>query len=306
MAISVRDYRVSDLPAVIGLFQKDFPEEEIFETDLTLEEYIRWLRITQGWAFGLLRLLARLSRVGGTVLVAEVDGKVVGTLTFIGQGHVVEASAALVDPAYRQQGVASALGEEVRHRLVAHKDYKYARATVKQTNTASLALNQHFGLEVYDCYTEYDLPLPLADNGQSAAAEIMSRPRRSADQLALEALVRRTLPAVFEIDGVAPMNVLVGRVYNYLIGTKRFERVYEQQGRVVGLMRVWADRKSVKGMMVRPYCDDVPGLYDLMRQEAAAWAGRAGKTILRVSEAGQVQVAPSQNPVVVVRLARRL
>ena len=305
MEITVRDYRVSDLPVVINLFRDAFPQE-LSGAGLTIEEYIRWLRITQGWAFGPLRLLARLSQVEGAVLVAEAEGKVVGTMTFIGHGHIAEASSALVDSAYQRQGVASALGDEMRHRIVAHKNFTHVRTVVTQTNAASLALNKRFGLEMYDCYMEYDLPLPLANDSHGTIAGITSRPRRPADQSVLEELVRRTLPAVFEIEGFAPMNILVGRVYSRLVGTRVLERVYEQNGRLVGSMRAWTDRKSTKGLMDRPFLDNVPGLCDLMRREAAVWIGRAGKTVMRVSESGQLQATPSQNPMGWVRLARRL
>lgn len=195
----MREFRSADAPALLQLFERDFPEEQAL-MGMRPDDFLRVVRRIYRWDVQLfVRLAALLRRPIFRFFVIEADGRLVGTtiLTFPrGAGYV---SSVAVDPAYRRRGFAKQLlqraGEGARR-----AGRRYLVLDVLANNTPARTLYEAIGFrplrEVRMMVREGGPPAP-------APSSPTIRPFRSADVRPLTEIARRAAPP--EVEAVMPV-----------------------------------------------------------------------------------------------------
>ena len=98
------------------------------------------------------QILARRRRGEVEVVVAELDGEVVGRMgldfTTFDEPAVVELVAGHVDPAHRSRGIGTALIEHME-RVAGERGYSVVELRVERTNHDARRLYERLGYELY-------------------------------------------------------------------------------------------------------------------------------------------------------------
>ena len=102
----IRDFQVSDLPALVTVFQQAV--HELAAGSYTPEQRAAWAPASPD----LQRWRERVSALA--TLVADVDGDIAGFLAFTGAGHI---DLLYTSPGFARQGVASRLYHQALDRL---------------------------------------------------------------------------------------------------------------------------------------------------------------------------------------------
>jgi ribosomal protein S18 acetylase RimI-like enzyme len=142
--VLIRDLRKSDLSDLLGLFPMCFAEEfEIsgFDPDHLTDMVNRAFGRTGSLILGLLRLFGKEPV---KLLVAEADGKIVGTTIINNRGRSGYISSVMVHPDYRRKGIATRLMTNALNYI---RRGKKARAVlhVDSTNASAKASTSSWG-----------------------------------------------------------------------------------------------------------------------------------------------------------------
>jgi ribosomal-protein-alanine N-acetyltransferase len=147
--VLIRDLRKSDLSALLGLFPMCFAKEfEIsgFDPDHVADMVNRAFGRTGTLILGLLRLCGKEP---AKFLVAEADGKIVGTTIINNRGKSGYISSVMVHPDYRRKGIATRL---MTNALNYVRRRKKARAVlhVDSTNASARSVYVRLGFKAFE------------------------------------------------------------------------------------------------------------------------------------------------------------
>lgn len=147
--VLLRDFRKSDLNDLLDLFPRCFAKEfEVtgFDPDHMRSMVNRAFGRTGRLFLGLLRLFGREPM---RFLVAEVDGKVVGTTIVNSRGKVGYISSVMVHPDCRRQGLATRLLKDATAHIQ-RKRMRRAVLHVDSTNTPAIDLYAKLGFRSFE------------------------------------------------------------------------------------------------------------------------------------------------------------
>lgn len=168
--MNIRPFRYTDLDALSHIAEVSFAEEHTVRGE-TPESFARQVKmITRGRMIPF-KVLAALAGYRWELFVAEADGKVVGCGGYVGRQHM-ELSNLMVHPQYRRRGIGQALLEKRLQRL-AEKGYRFVTTTILASNQASLGNVNKQGFEVFDRYSILETPLPLQQDTDGTAGNII-------------------------------------------------------------------------------------------------------------------------------------
>ncbi len=148
--VLIRDFRKADLASLLKLLPTCFANE--FEVTGFDPDHVTYM-VNRGYG-SVGRLVRGLLRVVGKepmkFLVAEVDGKIVGTTIVSDQGKLAYIASVMVDPDYRRRGIASKMIESAldyvrergKARAVLHVETKNEPAIGVYTNMGFKAFEQ--------------------------------------------------------------------------------------------------------------------------------------------------------------------
>jgi ribosomal protein S18 acetylase RimI-like enzyme len=310
MNLQIRDFRHTDTEHLVHLHKIAFSEEARVD-GLTPGAQAERLRFIARGRMIPFRFLTALAGYKWGLLVAEADGKIVGTAMFVGRRKKVEFSTLAVAPEHRRRGIGTALLRE-RLRRATQMRVSYATSTVLPSNAASIGNLRKQGFEVYDRTTEYDLPLPLPDTLAPRVNGITSRPIRLTDRSAFDALEQRMVsPAVLEVEGTSANGFFPSLRQRLLFRwgrTRLWARVFERDGLPMGFVYADAVDEATKGFLYRPViASDETDVYHAMQWEAASWMAGLGKSAMRVSISGDhPNIAAGENVISWLMLMKRL
>ena len=152
--VLIRDLRKSDLSDLLGLLPMCFTKEfEIsgFDPDLIADMVNRAFGRTGALVLGLLRLFGKEP---GKFLVAEADGKIVGTTFVNNRGKSGYISSVMVNPDCRRKGIATTLMTSALNYI---RRRKKARAVlhVDSTNDSAKSLYVKLGFKTFEHSTYF-------------------------------------------------------------------------------------------------------------------------------------------------------
>jgi len=147
--VLIRDLRKSDLNDLLGLLPMCFAEEfEIsgFDPDHVADMVNRAFGRTGSLILGLLRLFGKEP---AKLLVAEADGKIVGTTIINNRGKSGYISSVMVHPDYRRKGIATRLMTNALNYI---RRGKKARAVlhVDSTNASARSVYVKLGFKTFE------------------------------------------------------------------------------------------------------------------------------------------------------------
>jgi ribosomal protein S18 acetylase RimI-like enzyme len=152
--VLIRDLRKSDLSDLLGLlpvcFTKEF-EVSGFDPDHIADMVNRGFGRTGTLILGLLRLFGKEP---GKFLVAEADGKIVGTTFVSNRGKSGYLFSVMVNPDYRRKGIATTLMTSALNYI---RRTKKARAVlhVDSTNDSAKSLYVKLGFKTFEHSTYF-------------------------------------------------------------------------------------------------------------------------------------------------------
>lgn len=281
--LQIRPFRYDDLDALIELARVSFAEE-MEAQGVSQEEFLRQVRfITRGRMipFG---VLSSLAGIRWQMFVAEKSGQIVGCGAYLGNRPVKLANL-MVHPDYRRRGIGEALLVR-RLEALADEDVPYVTTTVLATNVASLGNLAKQSFEVFDRYTIWQSPLPYANRRRAVNHQHRSRQLRASDRALFEAVEGKLYSDLVAFGGSTVANYFPSPFtwpLEFLTGTRRWARVFEQDGRVIGFLSATTATSATAGTVSRPVI--VAGVENLATflAEPAFWLERLGKTVMQVA-----------------------
>jgi ribosomal protein S18 acetylase RimI-like enzyme len=190
----------------------------------------RWYRKTGRFLLGLVRLLGKEPM---KFLVAEVDGKIVGTTVVEDRGNAGSVSAVMVHPDYRRRGIAMKL-------MVNALDYlrrrKKARAVlgVISTNAPAIDLYVKLGFKAFD-HTGYFVGDADTLVRSQEIGGVQIRPFQKGDLGAVyELVVTSEDPARLSIHGFGKNNLKTPFLGRFFLSSNQMKLVAVFDGRIVG------------------------------------------------------------------------
>lgn len=287
MQLTVRDFRPTDIEALVRLTEVAFSDESRLE-GITPASQRQRLRFAAQWGMVPFRLLTALAGYQWALLVAEADGQVVGSAMFVGRQERAQFSSLAILPDYRRRGIGTALLRERLNRA-RQMGFVYATATVLPTNQASLGNLQKQGFTIYDNSTDYDIRLPMPSSPMSG---FVIRSIAPSDRTAFVELERRLVsPLQLEIEGSQVNSFLPNLPRRVLFRwgkTQNWRRVAERDSQLVGFVVAEATPESDKGFLNRPIlAEGEEGVYRLLQLDAAHWLTGLGKVAMRVTVTGR-------------------
>jgi ribosomal protein S18 acetylase RimI-like enzyme len=283
--VIIRPFRHSDLEAIISIAQVAFAEEQL-ALGSTPEDFVGEIRMVARGRLIPFKILSALAGYKWEILVAEVDGSVVGCAGYLGRGQM-ELANLMVHPDYRRRGIGQALLEKRLERLT-ERGYSSVVTTILASNQASLGNVAKQGFECYDRFTLWESLLPLEQAHPVMVNPITSRPIQPADIAAFKAIETQIAdPLWLAVQGTAASNYFLPlgeRLLNRFTGGQRWTRVFLKEEKVIGFLTANSSRSQTKGIVARPVVaeenlDDLPA----MLQEAAAWMIQLGKTAVQMA-----------------------
>lgn len=279
--VTIRPLRPTDLDALTQIAQSSFAEEYAARgiTPAALVQQVR--QVTRGRMIPF-KVLAALSGTQWEMLIAEVDGHVVGCGGYFGRQQM-ELANLMVMPDYRRRGFGQALLVERLQRLQA-KGYPLVTTTILATNEASLGNVRKQGFEVFDQYVILEKALPLNHSPHPIAA----RPIEPADLSTFQKIENQSVAATrLEIQGSAAPDYfasLGNRLMNRLTGTEQWRTAFTYDGVIVGFMLGNTSKNQTKGILSRPmilteHHNHLPA----MLHTAASWLSQLGKATIQVA-----------------------
>jgi GNAT superfamily N-acetyltransferase len=281
----IRPFHYSDLDQVIGIAKVSFADEQLARGG-TPESFAHQIRLVARGRLFPFRILSALAGYKWEILVAEVDGIVVGCGAYLGRKQM-ELANLMVHPDYRRRGIGQALLEK-RLDLLTKRGYPLVLTNILASNQASLGNVVKQGFEVYDRYSLWESSLPLKHDRFTAAASLTSRPVQAEDAAAFKRLEEQIVPPMWlQIQGSAAPNYFVSfgeRLLERFTNTQTWVRVFFREDETVGFLSTGTSGDQSKGILSRPVVADenlvhLPAMLD----EAAAWLMELGKTAVQMA-----------------------
>lgn len=289
--MKIRPFRYSDIDALIEIAKVSFAEEYTLQ-GATPESFIQQIRMISRGRMIPFKLLSKLAGIQWQLLVAEVDGNVVGCGAYLGRKQM-ELTNLMVHPDYRRRGIGQAILVK-RLQCLATEGHSQVTTTILASNQASLGNVAKQGFEVFDRYSLYEIPLPFPQHLANAAGQITSRLIQKSDTTAFQAMEKQvTNPVRLEIYGSAFSHYnpsFVDAMMNQLGSAQQWVRVFSQGEEVIGFLSARTSTAQTKGVLSRPIIADENLSYlPAMFQEAAAWLSQQGKTAMQITVADERQ-----------------
>jgi len=282
--IQIRNFRYTDVEALLDIAQVSFADEMTAE-GMTPEAFAQQVRRMAAGRMLPFTLLTAVRGVTWELLVAEIEGVVVGCGMYSGRRHMY-LSTLMVAPAYRRQGIGQALLMR-RIQRIAERNYPAATVKVLSTNQASLGNLRKQDFEVCDRYSIYEHRLPLSVADHAPLPAIVGRPVRAADKPMFVVLEQQTThPVVLHVS-----DSLIGsyfpsvwdRMFDHLAQDTTWSRSFELNHELKGFLAVTTSQGQSKGLIMRPVVpDEHVAVLPAMIHEAAGWLTRAGKTAVQI------------------------
>jgi ribosomal protein S18 acetylase RimI-like enzyme len=296
MRLTIRPFHYADLDALIEIAMVSFAQEYAAQGGAP-DDFAREIRSAARGRMIPLKLLTKLAGYRWGVMVAEVDGRVVGCGGYMGKEQV-DLNNLMVHPDYRRRGIGQALLAARLTRL-REMGVPLATASVLATNEASLANIHKQGFELFDQYAYWERPLPLPAVVASEPP-LISRPAIAADRRRFMEIERQvSAPLWLEIQKSAADYYFPSRVaawLNRFSSGQSWRRVFYQGERLVGFLLVQTGNGQNKGSLSRPVVADVDlALLPFMLVEAGEWLGQQGKQMIQLA-------APTQRPEIAAQL----
>ncbi len=277
----IRDFRATDAPGIVGLLTTQFPDEEALlgtRPEAILKVIHRVTRLDARILFAFLRLIRRpVFRV----LIAEENGKLVGTTLLTFPGRSVYLSMVVVDPSVRRRGLARALlgkAQDVGRRL----GRQYLVLDVLAHNTPARTLyEQRLGYRPLreTAFMSREHPQEVGPERTTLAPGI--RRYQETDEPALHELARRRMPP--EVQNVLPIpKRLVGgdrmadRIFASQSAAWVVDRGHGAEALVVAIVTPGQDAGHLGDPLVSETVDEATAR-ELVRT-ALAWCGARGVT----------------------------
>jgi len=283
--MNIRQFRYTDLDALIHIVQVSFAEELIAQ-GITPENFIGQIRMATRGRMIPFKVLTALAGIKWGMFVAEIDGNVVGFGGYLGRKHMALANL-MVDPDYRRRGIGQALlVKRLQH--LARRGYPFVTTTILATNEASLGNVRKQNFEVFDRYSVFETSLPFQPEMGHLVGAITSRPIQKSDKTAFEALETQLVsPTLLQIQGPATSNYFLSfgdRMLGRLTSAQRWTRAFERDGNVIGFLSGNTSQNQAKGTLSRPLVSDENlELLPAMLHEAASWLTQLGKTSMQIA-----------------------
>ena len=281
----IRPFQYNDLDALAQLVSIAFASEMVAQ-GTSPDRFMQQIRLVTRGRMIPFRVLTALAGIKWEILVAEIEGNIVGCGGYLGRNRM-ELANLMVAPAYRRQGIGQALLVERLHRL-ADQGYAQVTTTILADNEASLGNVRKQGFQVFDRYTIFAAPLPLALPPTPPDHSIQARPVRAADKAAFHVLETATArPEWLAIQGTG-MSLYFASFWDGLLGkltgARSWARVFMREGEVVGFLSGSGGGGGNAGTFSRPIIADehIHTLLPAMLQEAAAWLTSLHKSQMRI------------------------
>lgn len=281
----IRPFHYTDLDALARLVSIAFAEEMLAQGTAP-DQFMQQIRLVTRGRMIPFRLLAALAGIKWEILVAEVAGTVVGCGGYLGRANM-ELANLMVDPDYRRQGIGQALLVE-RLRRLAEKGYSSVTTTILATNQASLGNVHKQGFQVFDRYTIFEAPLPLATPPPPSLTLVQARPVKPADKPlfhTMEAAISRpewlaTQGSSASLYFASFWDTLLGKLSN----SQSWVRAFAQDNAAVGFLAVRSSGQENAGTISRPLIADkhLHPLLPAILQEASTWLTSQQKTQIRM------------------------
>ena len=286
--VEIRAMRPTDIDALIRLVTTSFSEEYRAQglTSDTLAQQIRL--VTKGYMIPF-RLLSWVAGIRWEMLVAELDGELVGCGGYIGR-EKMELSNLMVLPAYRRRGIGEKLLRERLTRLKAH-GHTLVTTTILETNHASLGNVRKQGFSVFDQYTILEKALPLSGDtfsGTGTHPPLLMRPFTADDKDVFRELEVRCISETrLAIEGtqLSTYHLSWGtRQFNTLAGSIQRSFTCSFEGKIIGAARASTGRSQSSGFMPRPFLPhDDHNHYIAIIHHIGQWFHVLNKTVMRVA-----------------------
>jgi ribosomal-protein-alanine N-acetyltransferase len=256
--VLIRNFRQSDSDDLLALLPLCFAEE--FEVSGFDPDRVKYM-VNRG--FGTTgRLFRGLLRVFGKdpikFLVAEIDGKMVGTAIVNDGGKVGYVSSVMVHPDYRRRGVAMRL---VKSALDYTRQRKKARAVlhVDSTNMSAIGLYTELGFKVFEHFAYF-----LGDAGSTRLPEdtggVEVRPFRKEDLEQVYSLIRSTEdPIRLRVYDFGKSDLRTSFLQHLFRFSTRKKIVAVLGGRIVGYVEATYSTAKVAGAISSIYVDPAEG-----------------------------------------------
>lgn len=284
--LRLRPVRPDDVEALISMGRVAFAEEHRAR-GLTPDDFAAQVRAMTRGRMLPARALMALGRVKWGLLIAELDGRIVGCAGYSGRGNQVNLHTSMVAPDYRRRGIATAL---LRRRLaeIEAAGVRWARAEVLATNVASLGNLQKQGFAEVNRTIEYERALPAPERSVAQAPrayKVTAADREQIVDLAQQSATSDSRDGVtvadFESDYFQP---LARRAFQRLTGVSREAWRFQLGDQLVGYMAVAATDRASKGSASTPLI--VPGnevYLPTIISRAEQWFQQRGKVALKIT-----------------------
>jgi ribosomal protein S18 acetylase RimI-like enzyme len=289
--VLIRELRKSDLNDLLGLLPMCFSEEFAvsgFDPDHMTEMFNRAFGTTGRLFFGLMRLFGREPM---KFLVAEADGKVVGSTIVSSRGKVGYVSTVMVHPDYRRKGIATRLVTDALN-YVRKRKLERAILDVNSTNASARSLYVKLGFKTFE-HLAYYVGETHSKYALENASGVKIREFQKADLDEVFNLIKASEDAnslrIFDFTKKDLKVPFLQRVFSF--GTQK-KLVAMQGDRIVGYVEVSyttpKETGRISSINVNP--DDRSLGIDKLLTEAAnneIAEGRVGKIRIAVSTAKQ-------------------
>ena len=286
--LNIRAMHPADIDALIHLVTTSFAEEYRAQ-GVTADALTQQIRLATKGRMLPFRLLSWAAGIQWEMLVAELDGELVGCGGYTGR-QKMELSNLMVLPAYRRQGIGQQLLQERLERLQAH-GHTVVTTTILETNDASLGNVSKQGFSVFDQYRILEKGLPLLEETPSSVGKrspLSIRPFTADDKDAFQKLetvcVSNTRLSIEGTQLSAYLPSWGSRQFNTLTGAIQHAYIFSLAGEIVGSVRASTGRSQSSGFMARPFLSDAHNdQYRAVIHHIGQWFHSVGKTTMRVA-----------------------
>lgn len=281
----IRPFRASDVEELIKIAQVSFAEE-FTASGATPASFAQQMRMAARGRMIPFRIATAVAGYKWEMLVAEVEGSIVGFGGYLGRKHM-ELVNLMVAPPYRRQGIGQAILQK-RLRRLEEKGYPFVTTTILASNRASLGNVFKQGFEIYDRYVILEKVLSFTSGTKAIGGKLLARDVRPVDLTAFKQLEAQiAAPLLLELQGSASSQYLLSfgeRLIDRLTGSQQQSWIFTKNGEVIGFLKAGTSGHQTKGALSRPVvADENLKFLPEMLQEAAGWLAKLQKAGIQIS-----------------------